>query len=273
MPATYGYFDPSLAYGTAQTMLGNLKQAAKYKEAEYRKGYAGFEQLLQEYGTGQQFLRGAEQVTKAGAGQELVGRGLYGTTRLPATQAGIGAEFEEQRAAGYKDVLSNWAEYAGSYIPIYPGAGSIANIFGGVTKAESIFLSDASDYYKNQPTYPGRDGGGTPIGGGGGGTVPGGEGGTAPPTEESEPSGGSGRSDVVGQFGWGRGTTGWYQEELERLYKELYEFMGNPNMNQAGVSRASTIQGYHKKIESIMDSLQRAGQQPSYPQWYPQQGA
>jgi len=165
--------------GLLQRFLSEYTTARSERQDIYETGQADLSKVAEAYEPGGGSTTGLLQEQYAPVGQQMVSRGLTGTTRPGAVRAGMAADIEAQRVQKLADAKTSKAEFGAGFEDIYPTAGTISHLAtGGFSGLLSREIAEAGA----KPDYASRvDFGGVPstptisssAGAGGGGGVTG----------------------------------------------------------------------------------------------------
>lgn len=130
--------------------------ARRKREERYEAGLGELRRVAGMYGPG--YMAGQETAAIRGAEQQLIGRGLGGTTRPFATAAGTKARFRDVRQQARAGAMTNIANYMAGFQDIYPDPGTMAHLatggFSGLLQAKGLGLQEAALTAPGAPLGP-----------------------------------------------------------------------------------------------------------------------
>ena len=113
--------------GTSQFgSLGRLTDVYEQERQEkYSAGLSNLQDMMKLFGSG--YGKGVERTALAGANEDLISRGLGGTTRPVAMSVGMKANLEDQRRSKLAEVMAMMAQFTQQSAPSAPLVSSLAS--------------------------------------------------------------------------------------------------------------------------------------------------
>ena len=139
--------------GLLKQFTDEYGEARTERQGQFESGMTDLSSVIQAYQPGGGSTAGLLQTGMAPIEQQMVSRGLSGTTRPGAVRAGMAADIESQRAAGEAGVKTAQAGYGAGFEDIYPTAGTISHLAtGGFSGLLSRDIAEA----QARPDYQSR---------------------------------------------------------------------------------------------------------------------
>jgi len=105
--------------------LGSLTRTFEQERQEkYRAGLSNLQDIVKLFGSG--YGKGVERTALAGVNEDLISRGLGGTTRPVAMSVGMKANLEDQRRSKLAEVMAMMSQYTQQSAPSAPLVSSTA---------------------------------------------------------------------------------------------------------------------------------------------------
>jgi len=148
-----------------QKFTGQYDEAVTGQQERYETGVSDLQSVIETYKPGGGSTAGLLREGMAPVEQQMISRGLSGTSRPGAVRAGMAANIEAKRAAGEAGAMTTKAGY--NVPQVAPSAGTIAHLAtGGFSGLLSRDIAEAGAEYDYQSRV---DFGVPPIGSGGSG--------------------------------------------------------------------------------------------------------
>jgi len=123
---TGAFVQPGTISGSQFGSLGKLTDTyEKERKEKYASGLSNLQDIMKLFGS--DYGKGVERTALAGANEDLISRGLGGTTRPVAMSVGMKANLEDQRRSKLAEVMAMMSQYTQQSAPSAPLVSSIAS--------------------------------------------------------------------------------------------------------------------------------------------------
>ena len=166
--------------GLLKRFTDEYGEARTARQGQFESGMSDLSSVIETYQPGGGSTAGLLQTGMAPIEQQMVSRGLSGTTRPGAVRAGMAADIESQRLAGEAGAKTSQAGYGAGFEDIAPTAGTISHLatggFSGLLSRDIAEAAARPDYqsrvdYGVPSIAPAPTGGVSSSGGGTGSKV------------------------------------------------------------------------------------------------------
>ena len=115
---------PQQTYSGTGTLGGLTDAYEKERKEKYNIGLSNLQDIMKMFG--KDYGKGVEKAALAGANEDLISRGLGGTTRPVAMSVGMKAKTEENRRSKLAEVMALMSQYTQQGTPSAPLVSSMA---------------------------------------------------------------------------------------------------------------------------------------------------